>query len=146
MGRHQDLHRAAGRPGAPGHGGPGRHETLHIHKRDEETGEIVDIFENPKTLRPWHDERSQRDHYWKPTLRALGIRERRAYCTRHTFCTVGLMGNVKPAYIAAQAGHSLKMLLEVYARWIPANDGGAERLAMAAAQGHRPEQNSQAIP
>lgn len=111
-------------------------------KRDEDTGEIVDVFENPKTLRPWHDERSQRDHYWKPALRVLGIRERRAYCTRHTYCTVGLMGNVKPAYIAAQAGHSLKMLLEVYARWIPANDGGAERLAMAAAQGHKPAQKT----
>lgn len=108
-------------------------------KRDEETGDVADIFENPNTLRPWHDERSQRDHYWKPTLRALGIRERRAYCTRHTYCTVGLMGNVKPAYIAAQAGHSLKMLLEVYTRWTPANDGGAERLAMAAAQGHKPD-------
>lgn len=104
-------------------------------KRNPETGQEADIFENPVTGRPWHDERSQRDHYWKPTLRALGIRERRAYCTRHTYCTAGLMGDVKPSYIAAQAGHSLKMLLEVYARWIPANDGGAERLAMAAAQG-----------
>ena len=111
-------------------------------KRDEETGEPADIFENPNTGRAWHDERSQRDHFWKPTLRALGIRERRAYCTRHTYCTVALMGGVKPGYIAVQAGHSLKMLLEVYARWIPANDAGAERRAMEAAQAHRPEADS----
>lgn len=116
-------------------------------KRDEETGEPVDIFENPNTKRPWHDERSQRDHYWKPTLRALGIRERRAYATRHTYCTVALMGGVKPAYIAHQAGHSLKMLLEVYARWIPANDQGAERKAMEAAMGVTPQAEiSPAIP
>lgn len=86
------------------------------------------------------------NHYETLGVAPDAIRERRAYCTRHTYCTVGLMGNVRPAYIAAQAGHSLKMLLEVYTRWIPANDGGAERLAMAAAQGHRPEQNSQAFP
>lgn len=104
-------------------------------KRNPATGQEADIFENPVTGRPWHDERSQRDHYWKPTLRALGIRERRAYCTRHTFCTTALTGGVNPAYIADQAGHSLKMLLEVYARWIPANDTGHERGRMAQAQG-----------
>jgi integrase len=113
---------------------------LTFMKRDKETREPVDIFENPVTGRAWHDERSQRDNYWKPSLLALGIRERRAYATRHTFCTVALMGGVKPAYIAAQAGHSLKMLLEVYARWIPGNDNGVERRAMEAAQAHKPEQ------
>lgn len=104
-------------------------------KRNPETGQDADIFENPVTGRPWHDERSQRDHYWKPTLRVLGIRERRAYCTRHTFCTTALTGGVNPAYIAAQAGHSIKMLLEVYARWITANDTHDERGRMAMAQG-----------
>lgn len=34
----------------------------------------AEIFENPVTGRPWHDERSQRDHYWKPSLKKLGIR------------------------------------------------------------------------
>ncbi|AIY42456.1 Fused spore maturation proteins A and B [Collimonas arenae] len=38
-----------------------------------------DIFSNPNTGNAWHDERSQRDHYWKPTLKKLGIRERRTY-------------------------------------------------------------------
>jgi len=101
-------------------------------KRDD-AGVEVDMLENPVTKRPWHDERSQRDHYWKPTLKRLGIRARRAYCTRHTFCTVALMGGVRPAYIAQQAGHSVKMLLETYARWIPDADGGIERARLAAA-------------
>lgn len=111
-------------------------------KRDE-GGEPADIFENPVTKRAWHDERSQRDHYWKPVLRALGIRDRRAYCTRHTFCTIGLMGGVRPAYIAQQAGHSVKMLLEVYARWIPGADAGAERRIMEAAQSAKPDWSAQ---
>jgi integrase len=87
----------------------------------------ADIFRNPVTGRAWHDERSQRDHYWKPSLERCGIRPRRAYTTRHTFCTSALMAGVNPAYIAAQAGHSLKMLLEVYAKWISGADGGSER-------------------
>ena len=53
----------------------------------------------------------------------------------HTFRTTALMAGVNPAYIAAQAGHDIKMLLEVYARLIPGGDDGTERerlrLAMA---------------
>jgi len=101
-------------------------------KRDDDGAE-VDLLENPVTRRPWHDERSQRDHYWKPSLKRCGIRARRAYCTRHTFCTVALMGGVRPAYIAQQAGHTVKMLLETYARWIPDADGGIEKAKLAAA-------------
>lgn len=100
-------------------------------KRDEE-GQPVDVFENPITGKAWHDERSQRDTYWKPTLKALHIRERRAYCTRHTYCTIALMGRVNPSYVAAQAGHSVQMLLSTYAKWIPGNDDGAERRALEA--------------
>lgn len=98
-----------------------------------------DVFENPGTGQPWHDERSQRDTYWKPTLRRLGIRSRRAYCTRHTWCTVALMAGVNPAYIAAQAGHSVRQLLTDYARWI-GGDGGRERANMEAAMGKVPQQ------
>ena len=103
-------------------------------KRDEH-GRERDVFENPVTGRPWHDERSQREHYWHPTLKRLGIRQHRPYCTRHTYCTVALMAGIKPAYIAAQAGHSAKMLLEVYVRWIPSNDGGTEKARLAEAMG-----------
>lgn len=101
-------------------------------KRDDD-GREVDLFENPVTGRAWHDERSQRDHYWTPALKRLGIRRRRAYCTRHTYCTAALMAGIKPAYIAAQAGHTVKMLLDTYARWIPGADAGSERERLAAA-------------
>lgn len=98
---------------------------------DEDT--TCDIFENPVTGKPWHDERSQRDHYWKPSLRRLGIRARRAYCTRHTYCTVALMGRVPPSYIAEQAGHSVLMLMTTYAKWMP--DGGEAKRMLVAAMG-----------
>ena len=45
------------------------------------------------------------------------------------------MAGVKPAYLAAQLGHSIKILLDKHARWIPANDHGTERLAMVVAMG-----------
>lgn len=101
-------------------------------KRDE-AGNPVDVFENPVTGRAWHDERSQRDHYWVPTLRRLGIRARRAYATRHTYATAGLMAGVNPAYIASQLGNSVKILLERYARWMPEGDNGRARQAMSEA-------------
>ena len=91
------------------------------------------IFESPLTGEPWHDERSQRDTFWKPTLKRLGIRQRRAYATRHTYATVALMGGVNPAYIAAQLGHTnSKMLFETYSRWIESADKGVQKSALAA--------------
>ena len=94
----------------------------------------VEVFLNPVTCEPWHDERSQRDHYWKPALRRCGIRDRRAYQTRHTYATVALMAGVNPAYISRQLGHrSAKMLFDVYAKWIDGADRGRERAKLEAA-------------
>jgi hypothetical protein len=82
-----------------------------------------------------------RNNYWKPSLIRIGIRirMRRAYNTRHTYCTVALM-------------HGVKILLEKYARWIPGTDGGRERRlleqAMQDSSPHRPQvqiTNSQTI-
>lgn len=95
-----------------------------------------EIFESPITGAPWHDERSQRDTFWKPTLRRLGIRARRAYATRHTYATIALMANVNPAYVAEQMGHTgTKTFFERYARWIRGADKGVQRAALAAALG-----------
>lgn len=97
------------------------------------------IFEHPETEAPWHDERAQRDTYWKPCLRRLRIRQRRAYATRHTYATVALMGGVNAAYVAGQMGHSsTKMFFETYARWINGADKGVQRAAMQAAFGNLP--------
>lgn len=89
----------------------------------------------PSPEGPWQDERSQRETYWKPALLKLGIRYRRAYGTRATYCTIALLAGIPPAYIAYQAGHDLKTLLKDYARWIPGGDGGRVRDAMDKAFG-----------
>ena len=103
-----------------------------VEERGDDTA--ADIFRNPVTKRPWHDERSQRDHYWRPALKRLGIRWRRAYATRHTFATAALMtGAVPPAYIAQQLGHSVQMLLTRYARWVVTSGDKAHSAALAAA-------------
>ena len=103
--------------------------------RGKDQDEAADIFQNPITRKAWHDERAQRDTYWRPSLKRLGIRWRTAYNTRHTFATAALMTGAAPAYVADQLGHSVKMLLDRYARWVPGNDGHTARDKLRAAMG-----------
>ena len=85
------------------------------------------LFLNPVTHSPWNSTASQRDHYWNPALKTLGIRHRPAYNTRHTRATRMLMAGCKPAWCASQLGHSVEMFLRVYAKWMPeAADRGSE--------------------
>lgn len=56
--------------------------------------------------------------YWRSAMRKLGVRERRMYDTRHTYATMCLMSGMNPAFIAAQLGHSVQVLLSTYAKWI----------------------------
>ncbi|WP_413061352.1 tyrosine-type recombinase/integrase [Sphingomonas carotinifaciens] len=85
------------------------------------------IFINPVTNTPWPDVQDQRKLYFHPALRALGIRSRDAYQTRHTYATTALMAGVNPAYIARQLGHkNPTMLFKHYGKWIDGADGGAE--------------------
>jgi integrase len=98
------------------------------------TGKSEFIFMNPVTGKPWHDERSQRDHYWKPALKATRIRYRRAYCCRHTYATNALSNGVNPAYVSRQMGHAnAKMLFTIYSKWIDGADRGREKAKMEAA-------------
>ncbi|MHC8396165.1 tyrosine-type recombinase/integrase [Pseudomonas sp. LB3P93] len=64
--------------------------------------------------------------YWLSALRKLGIRHRRMYDTRHTYATMCLMSGMNPAFIAAQLGHSVQMLLSTYAKWISSPSDWAE--------------------
>jgi len=85
------------------------------------------VFNNPVTGKPWLDDKSQRENYWQHALKALGIRYREAYQTRHTFATLNLMAGANPMWVARQMGHkNMKMILERYARWIPDADKGRE--------------------
>jgi integrase len=85
------------------------------------------IFWNPNTRKPWADEQVQR-RYWNATLTRLGFRHRDAYQTRHTFATLTIMDGVNAVWVGRQMGHaSLRMTLDVYAKWIDKADRGRER-------------------
>lgn len=76
------------------------------------------VFEDPRYGTPWGDERAYRRSYWTPALKALGIRYRVPYTTRHTYATIMLMAGLKPAYCAKQLGHSREVFDQNYALWI----------------------------
>lgn len=64
--------------------------------------------------------------YWLLALRKLGMRHRRMYDTRHTYATMCLMSGMNPAFIAAQLGHSVQILLSTYAKWISSPNDWSE--------------------
>jgi integrase len=49
-------------------------------------------------------------------LKQLRIRYRRPYNMRHTYATIGLMSGARPAFLAGQLGHSLRVFFDVYAK------------------------------
>lgn len=86
----------------------------------------VAIFQNPRTLRPWADDRQQREHYFIPALRRTGVRHRDAYNARHTYATINLMGGAPVAWVSKQLGHArLETTLRSYYRWIEGVDTAA---------------------
>ncbi|MBT9614459.1 MAG: tyrosine-type recombinase/integrase [Burkholderiales bacterium] len=96
-----------------------------------EDDEEAFIFISPITNKPFLDDQTPRKSYWYPTLDALKIRRRPAYNTRHTYATLSLMAGANPMWVARQLGHtSMKMLLEVYAKWIDDSDDSRERNKM----------------
>lgn len=74
---------------------------------------------------------------WLKALRILGIRHRPMKNTRHTYATMMLEDTVHPSVAAAQLGHSVKMFLDVYTKWIDNNKTKAELCKIDAAVGER---------
>lgn len=74
----------------------------------------------------WINEPSVTIRHFKSALKALDIRERRQYDTRHTYATMCLMAGMNPAFIANQLGHSVEMLLSTYAKWISSSSDWRE--------------------
>lgn len=86
------------------------------------------VFLDPRYGTPWTEERAYRRSYWTPALKALGIRYRQPYNTRHTFATRMLMAGMTPAFCAKQLGHSVEIFLRDYSKWL---DDGHLELEMA---------------
>jgi len=106
------------------------------------------IFLNPVTGRPWPDVQEQRKCYFHPTVKALRIRKRNAYCTRATFATTALMGGVNPAYVARQLGHrNAGVTHKHYARWIDGSDSlkEAAKINQLFGKEGRPHQDASAF-
>jgi len=100
-------------------------------------GPDATIFADPGG-RPWTTDRKQREEFFYPVLKALGIRRRRAFNTRHTYATVGLMAGVNHAYIAQQLGHKDRsMLLQHDAERIDGADMGKRANAAFGANWHQ---------
>jgi len=77
-----------------------------------------------------------RKDYWYKALRALAIRERKFYATRHTYISVALSAGVNGVnikWLAEQCGTSIAMIEKHYGRYIR-DDGDAPLKALQEAQ------------
>lgn len=84
------------------------------------------IFLHPATGEPIIDDRPPR-LFWTAALKAVGLRHRDAYQTRHTCISLWLMAGANPMWVARQAGHSSpQMTFQRYGRWIARADAGME--------------------
>jgi len=85
------------------------------------------VFRSHRYGAEFKTEKSQRIIFTR-ALKALGIRHRKAYNTRHTYATMLLMSGVNINFVASQLGHSPIMTATVYSKWIT---GEADKAEMA---------------
>ncbi|MFK5914147.1 MAG: site-specific integrase [Woeseiaceae bacterium] len=75
------------------------------------------VFQNPRTKDHWRID--PLTNAWKEALKKAEVKYIRPYNTRHTFASIMLSAGLPASWIRQQMGHvSLKMLEQVYARWI----------------------------
>lgn len=78
----------------------------------------------PLNFRTW------RKGVWYRILRGLEITERKPYCTRHTFISIGLSNGVNIKWLAEYTGTSVAMIEKHYGKYI--RNDAAEQLARLA--------------
>lgn len=82
------------------------------------------VFHNPRTNKPWMDDRQIR-RFWTPILEEAGVRYRNPYQTRHTYASTLLSAGRNLWWLATQMGHKdVSMIVKHYGRWIPGNRDG----------------------
>ena len=97
-------------------------EALHQLKPDDydvnsEKYSSTYVFQNPRTNDHWRID--PLTNIWKTALEKANLKYIRPYNTRHTYASIMLSAGLPASWIRQQMGHvSLKMLEEVYARWI----------------------------
>lgn len=76
------------------------------------------VFET-YTKKPYNTSDKISSHYWKPTLKKLGIEYRNLYQMRHTFASMMISNGEDILWVSNMLGHKdSSMTLEVYARYI----------------------------
>lgn len=80
----------------------------------------------PSRRREFIQDTSVTARHFDAAVDELAIRARPQYNCRHTYATMCLMASMNPAFIANQLGHSVRMLLSTYARWINSTNDWSE--------------------
>lgn len=75
------------------------------------------MFRSARCAADFETEKPLRDIFVK-TLKTLGVRHRKSYCTRHTYATMLLMAGANINWVASQLGNSPLMVATVYGKWI----------------------------
>nr|WKF58762.1 Putative defective protein IntQ [Paraburkholderia busanensis] len=100
------------------------------------------MFHNPYNDQRFFNTDPPLSIVWHPTLKALGIRDRDARQTRHSFATMCLHAGMNPAYVAKQMGNSPRMFFDVYSRWIDGDASQREKAKLDALLSHAPKKQA----
>lgn len=96
---------------------PGAREALILQKGL--TAHHKKVFLNPRNNKPWVSDQPLRRLVWIPALKALNVKYRNPYQTRHTFASMMLSQGKNPMWVAQQMGHKdWGMIRKVYGRWV----------------------------
>lgn len=84
------------------------------------------VFLDPVTGQQYNNDKPPRERYWKPVLKAVGVRYRPPEQMRHTYITMAIMAGANPVWVARQAGNSPRVIFKHYAKWIERADRSRE--------------------
>ena len=95
------------------------------------------VFTNARTGGPIHQGERQRE-FWKRPIRALNIRPRKFYATRHTFISWALTKGANLKWLAEYCGTSVAMIERRYGRFLHVDGQDPMSVLLdAAARGRR---------
>lgn len=87
------------------------------------------VFIHPTSRMQFKDSETA-DVIWRSTLKALRLRYRSPYQTRHTYASICLTAGMAPKFVASQLGHSLAILERHYGKWLIDTDATDAQMRM----------------
>jgi len=82
-------------------------------------GMPMPVWVFPGETGSWQNMNNLRERSFARVLAKAGLGGRDLYDMRHTYASQLLQAGAKAAYVAKQCGHSVKILLDVYAHYLP---------------------------